>query len=210
MLEIEKELHIKGFKSVACIDEVGRGCLAGDVTACAVIMPYDLLIEGVKDSKKLSKKKRELLFDLITSSAVYIGIGTASNKEIDRINIKRATHLAMERAVKNLKNSEGEKGTPDFLLIDAEKIPLDIPQMGIIKGDSKCHGIAAASIIAKVTRDRLMTELHKIYPMYGLDRNAGYGTKEHVKALNEYGVCEIHRNTFLSRILDKNKQIEMF
>ena len=209
MLKIENELHEKGYRHIACIDEVGRGCLAGDVTACAVIMPEGLLIDGVNDSKKLSKKKREKLYEEIKEAAVSIGIGTASNVEIDEMNIKKATHLAMERAIENLTDEKGNRIVPDFLLIDAETIGLKIPQEGIIKGDAKCHGIAAASIIAKVTRDNSMAELHEEYPVYNFKKNAGYGTKEHINALLKEGKCKIHRNTFIRKILDRNEQLKL-
>ncbi|MBV1758323.1 MAG: ribonuclease HII [Dethiosulfatibacter sp.] len=209
MLTIENSIYEKGYRYIACIDEVGRGCLAGNVTACAVILPKGLQIEGVNDSKMLSRKNREAKFVEIYDEALFIGIGTASCHEIDLYNIKRATHMAMIRAIENLNNKDGMKAKPDFVLIDAEKIPIDIPQMGVIKGDSKCHGIAAASIIAKVTRDREMAELHESYPMYNFKKNAGYGTKEHIKALNQYGKCELHRNSFLKKILDKNEQITL-
>lgn len=209
MLKIENELHERGYKYIACIDEVGRGCLAGDVTACAVIMPVGILIEGVNDSKKLSKKKREMYYKIIKKTAISIGIGTASHDEIDKMNIKKATHLAMERAIENLLDEEGKRIIPDFLLIDAETIALKIPQEGIIKGDAKCHGIAAASIVAKVTRDRKMSELHEEYPSYNFKKNAGYGTKEHIDALLKMGKCSIHRNTFIRKILDKNEQLKL-
>lgn len=206
-IKIENELHEKGYKYIACIDEVGRGCLAGDVYACAIIMPEGLLIEGVNDSKKLSKKKRELLYDIILENSLYLGIGSANNVEIDDMNIKKATQLAMVRAVDNLRDKNGNSIKPDFVLVDAEKIPLDIPQAGIIKGDEKCHGIAAASIIAKVTRDSIMGILHKTYPQYNFIRNMGYGTSEHISALKKFGKCEIHRNSFTKKIMNRNTQI---
>lgn len=209
MLEIENSIYEKGYRLIACIDEVGRGCLAGNVTACAVIMPKGLQIEGVNDSKVLSRKNREARFLEICEKALYIGIGTASSKEIDLFNIKRATHMAMIRAIENLTDKDGRRVSPDFVLIDAEKIPIDIPQMGVIKGDSKCHGIAAASIIAKVTRDKEMVELNEAYPAYNFEKNVGYGTKEHIEALRLYGRCELHRNSFLKKILDKNEQITL-
>ncbi len=209
MLAIENSIYEKGYRYIACIDEVGRGCLAGNVTACAVILPKGLQIEGVNDSKMLSRKNREARFSEIYDAALFVGIGSASCHEIDLFNIKKATHMAMIRAIENLTNKDGMKVKPDFVLIDAEKIPIDIPQMGVIKGDSKCHGIAAASIIAKVTRDKEMEELHEAYPMYNFKKNAGYGTKEHIKALNQYGKCELHRNSFLKKILDKNEQITL-
>lgn len=207
MLKIEQELWNMGFKNIACIDEVGRGCLAGSVVACAVIMPEGLLIEGVNDSKKLTPKKRDKLYDIIKESAVAIGIGEISCTVIDEVNIKNATHLAMKQAIENLKDKEGNKYVPDHLLIDAEKLDLKIPQLNIIKGDEKCHGIAAASIVAKVTRDRMMEELDKKYPAYKFAKNKGYGTKDHVQSLLQYGPIDIHRNTFLKKILNHNEQI---
>lgn len=207
MLKIEQELWDKGYNNVACIDEVGRGCLAGSVVACAIIMPKDLLIEGVNDSKKLTPKKREKLFDIINESAIAIGIGEISCMIIDEINIKNATRLAMKKAIENLKDKDGNKIIPNHLLIDAEKLDLPIPQLNIIKGDEKCHGIAAASIIAKVTRDRQMEELDKKYPEYKFAKNKGYGTKDHVQSLLQYGPIDIHRYTFLKKILNKDEQL---
>ncbi|MBP1925464.1 ribonuclease HII [Sedimentibacter acidaminivorans] len=204
MLEIEQELWDKGYENIACIDEVGRGCLAGDVVACAIVMPKGLLIEGVNDSKKLSPKKRDKLYDIIMESCVAVGIGKIDCKTIDEVNIKNATKLAMKLAIENLRDKDGKKIMPDHLLIDAEKLDLDIPQLNIIKGDEKCHGIAAASIIAKVTRDRQMEKLDNQYPQYKFAKNKGYGTKDHRTALLEYGPIEIHRNTFLTKILNKN------
>lgn len=207
MLKIEKELWDNGYKYVACIDEVGRGCLAGSVVTCAIIMPHDLLLEGVNDSKKLSAKKREQLFDIIKENAVAIGVGEISCEIVDKINIKNATKLAMIQAIANLRDKNDDMVVPDYLLIDAEKLDIDIPQLNIIKGDAKCHGIAAASIIAKVTRDRQMDEIDKIYPEYKFAKNKGYGTKEHVQALLEYGPIKIHRKTFLKKILNNSEQI---
>jgi ribonuclease HII len=207
MLKIEKELWDKGYKYLACIDEVGRGCLAGSVVTCAVIMPQDLLIEGVNDSKKLTPKKRDQMFDIIKEKAIAIGIGEMDCTKVDEINIKNATKLAMIQAVANLRDKDGNQIIPDYLLIDAEKLDMNIPQLNIIKGDAKCHGIAAASIIAKVTRDRQMEELDKIYPEYKFAKNKGYGTKDHVQALLEYGPTDIHRTTFLKKILNIEEQI---
>ena len=207
MLKIEKELWDKGYKYLACIDEVGRGCLAGSVVTCAIIMPQDLLIEGVNDSKKLTPKKRDQLFDIIKENAVAIGIGEMDCSKVDEINIKNATKLAMIQAVANLRDKDGNQIIPDYLLIDAEKLDMNIPQLNIIKGDAKCHGIAAASIIAKVTRDRQMEELDKIYPEYKFASNKGYGTKDHIQALLEYGPADIHRITFLKKILNEEEQM---
>ncbi|MGO1367903.1 MAG: ribonuclease HII [Senegalia sp. (in: firmicutes)] len=201
MLKIETDIWNNGYEYIACIDEVGRGCLAGDVVACAVVMPKDLLIEGVKDSKKVTPKNREKLYDIIYEKSLAIGIGSVDNKIIDKINIKNSTHLAMKKAIENLKTKTGEVIKPDMLLIDAEKIDIDIKQTSIIKGDAKCHGIAAASIMAKVYRDRILVELAKEYTGYALEKNKGYGTKEHRDALKEIGPSPIHRMTFLKNIL---------
>jgi len=209
MLKIEQELWDKGYNYIACIDEVGRGCLAGSVVTCAIIMPKGLLIDGVNDSKKLTPKKREELFDIIVKSSLAYGIGELYCRKVDEYNIKNATKLAMVQAIENLKDKEGNKITPDYVIIDAEKLNIDIPQSNIIHGDANCHGIAAASIIAKVTRDRQMQKLHELYPEYKFDKNKGYGTKEHIEALLEYGPSEIHRKTFIKKILDKNEQLKI-
>ncbi|WP_202711315.1 ribonuclease HII [Sporosalibacterium faouarense] len=207
MITIENEIRDEGYEYIACIDEVGRGCLAGDVVACAVIMPKDLLIEGVNDSKKLTPKKRDKLYDIIIEEAIAVGVGSVDNKTIDEINIKKSTFLAMKKAIENLKDKDGNTVKPDFLLIDAEKLDVRLPQKSVIKGDEKCHGIAAASIIAKVYRDRQCIKWAKDYDGYGFERNKGYGTKEHREALLEKGPSPIHRMTFLTKILSKNKQI---
>lgn len=210
MLQIENEIHDNGYEYIACIDEVGRGCLAGSVVTCAIVMPKGLLIEGVNDSKKLTPKKREKLYDIILDKCIAFGIGEIDCKVIDEINIKNATKLAMLQAVENLKTKDGTKLRPNYLLIDAEHIDTDIPQLDIVKGDARCHGIAAASIIAKVTRDRQMIELDKKYPEYNFKNNKGYGTKDHVQALLKYGPIDIHRKTFLKKILDSNEQLSIF
>lgn len=207
MLKIEKELWDKGYKYIACIDEVGRGCLAGSVVTCAIIMPQGVLIEGVNDSKKLTAKKREQLYGIIKEKAIAIGIGEMSCEKVDELNIKRATKIAMLQAIVNLKDKDGNQVIPDHLLIDAEKLDTDIPQLNIIHGDAKCHGIAAASIIAKVTRDNQMDKLDKIYPQYKFSKNKGYGTKDHINALLEYGPTDIHRITFLKKILNEEEQL---
>lgn len=207
MLKIESELWNKGYNYIACIDEVGRGCLAGSVITCAIIMPKGLLIDGVNDSKKLTAKKRDALYELIIDSAYGYGIGEMDCGKVDEYNIKNATKLAMVQAIENIKDKEGNKILPDYVLVDAEKLDIDIPQSSIIHGDANCHGIAAASIIAKVTRDRQMEEEHNLYPYYKFDKNKGYGTKDHIQALLEYGPCEIHRKTFIKKILDRNEQL---
>ncbi|MCR5330575.1 MAG: ribonuclease HII [Lachnospiraceae bacterium] len=177
---------------IAGIDEVGRGPFAGPVYAAAVILPKNEEILYLNDSKKLSEKKREELYDVIMDKAVAVGIGCRDNNRIDEINILQATFEAMQDAVKNLKVK------PDLLLNDAVIIPkIDIEQVKIIKGDAKSVSIAAASIIAKVTRDRYMTEIDKEYPGYGFAKNKGYGTSEHIKALKELGPTPLHRRSFI-------------
>lgn len=201
MLEYEKKAYKDGYSKIACIDEVGRGCLAGDVVACAIIMPKGLKIEGVKDSKKLSEKKREILYDKILYNCIAYGIGRIGPKTIDEINIKESTRLAMKDAVESLKDKMGNKIIADYLLIDAEEIDLNIPYESIIKGDEKSYGIACASIIAKVYRDRLCIEWDKKYNGYNLKKHKGYGTKEHRENIKELGPSEIHRISFLKKIL---------
>lgn len=203
MLELEEDIYMLGYDNIACIDEVGRGCLAGDVVACAVIMPRALKIEGVNDSKKLSEKNRNLLYKIILDESIAIGIGRISSDIIDKINIKESTKLAMGKAVENLKDKEGNSIDADFLLIDAEKINSNIASKSIIKGDQKSHGIACASIVAKVYRDSLCSDWDKLYPGYNLKKHKGYGTKEHIKYILEIGPSPIHRTSFLNKILNK-------
>ena len=202
MFQIEERISNMGYKYIACIDEVGRGCLAGDVVACAIIMPRNLFIDGVKDSKKLTEKKREALYEKIISNSIAWGIGRVSPTIIDEINIKESTRLAMKEAVNNLIDKEGNQILPDFLLIDAEKIDLDIDQESIIKGDEKSFGIACASIVAKVYRDRLCIQWDNEFPGYNLKKHKGYGTKEHRELIKSLGPSPIHRNTFLKKILN--------
>lgn len=201
MLEIENLIHSRGYTNIACIDEVGRGCLLGDVVACAIIMPKGILIEGVNDSKKLSPKKREYLYDIILENAIGIGIGRVNPEIIDKINIKESSKLAMKFAVENIKDRSFNQIIPDYLLVDAERINLDIPQNGIIKGDEKSHGIACASIVAKVYRDRLCLDWEEEYIGYNIKRHKGYGTKEHRENIRSLGPCPIHRKSFLKKIL---------
>ncbi len=189
-LEFERRAHLTGHRYVAGIDEVGRGPLAGPVVAAAVILPDDFNDFRVNDSKKTSKAVRNELFDIIEAQAVAIGVGSVSQKMIDKINIYEATKLAMTAAVNELSVA------PDYLLIDAMKLPTLLPQESLIKGDARSLSIAAASIIAKVTRDRLMEEFSKQYPGYGFEKNAGYGTKEHLSGIKSYGICPLHRKSF--------------
>ena len=200
-IETMKEFEYKyaEFEFICGIDEVGRGPFAGPVVAGAVILPKTEEILYLNDSKKLSEKKREELYDIIMDKAVAVGLGMETNEVIDEINIKRATHSAMRKAIKDLKNPKtGEMFTPDILLVDAEHIPdVDIRQVGIIKGDAKSVSIAAASIIAKVTRDRMMVEYDKIYPGYDFAGNKGYGTAAHIAAIKELGMTPIHRRSFV-------------
>ncbi len=202
MREEERKLREQGYEKIACIDEVGRGCLAGDVVAAAVIMPIDSEIEGIKDSKKISEKKREKLYEIIMEEAEAVGIGRIPAQQIDDINIRQATLLAMKIAVTNMKNKQGETVKPDFILIDAESINVGIPEKAIIKGDASCYGIAAASIVAKVYRDRLCrNEWEESFPEYNFKKHKGYGTKEHRENIVKYGPCEIHRRSFLKNII---------
>ena len=197
MLEFEEMYAGQGYKAICGVDEAGRGPLAGPVFAAAVILPEGLVIEGVTDSKKLSEKKREQLFDVIKEKAVAYCIASASVEEIEEMNILQADMLAMKRAV------EGLSVKADFAMIDGNKTPdLDIPCEAIVKGDSKSESIAAASILAKVERDRYMIGQDKLYPMYGFSRNKGYGTKEHMDAVREYGMCPIHRRSFLKKLYE--------
>ncbi len=190
MKEFENELYESGIKYIAGIDEVGRGPLVGPVVTAAVILPKDFYDERINDSKKLTEKKRELLYDVIMENAVSVGIGISSEDVIDDINILEATKKAMIEAVNNLSVK------PEHLLIDAVKLNVDIPQTSIIKGDAKSESIAAASIIAKVTRDRMMIELDKEHPEYDFKHNKGYGTKKHIDAIEKYGILKEHRKTF--------------
>ncbi|MBE7032385.1 MAG: ribonuclease HII [Ruminococcaceae bacterium] len=193
MKEIENELYAAGFEFVAGVDEAGRGPLAGPVCAAAVILPKDAVIEGVNDSKKLSAKKRDMLFDEIRNVAIAYAIEFVYPDVIDDINIRQATALAMHNAVENLKQKA------DFIIIDGnDNIPYDTSYRYVIKGDAKSQTIAAASILAKVSRDRLMEELDEKYPEYGFKKHKGYGTKVHMEAIQKYGVTEVHRKSFMT------------
>lgn len=200
-LEYENKAYEQGFDIVCGVDEAGRGPLAGDVYAAAVILPKGCIIDGVNDSKKLSEKKREALYDKIVDECVCFNVGIASVDEIDEYNILQATFLAMRRAV------DGLEVKPDIALIDGNKKPgLDIEELDIVKGDAKSANIAAASIIAKVSRDRYMRELAKKYPEYQFEKHKGYGTKLHYEMLDKYGISDIHRKTFLKKYLEKKNE----
>lgn len=190
MLEYENNLYNEGITLIAGVDEVGRGPLIGPVVACACILPVNFYHKDIKDSKKLSEKKREEMYKIIKENAISIGLGIVSEKVIDEVNIYEATKIAMKEAIKNLNI------TPEHVLIDAMKLELNIPSTSIIKGDAKSESIAAASIIAKVTRDHMLDEMDKEYPMYDLKNNKGYGTQKHLEALQTYGPCKYHRVSY--------------
>lgn len=198
MLTYEKEYREKGYRLIAGVDEAGRGPLAGPVYAAAVILPENICIPGINDSKKLSEKKREELFSVITEVALAYAICSVDAETIDRINILNATFQAMNGAVAGLEIR------PDFVLIDGNRISgMEIPHETVVKGDAKSMSIAAASILAKVSRDRYITEMAKKYPAYGFEKHKGYGTKAHTDAILEHGPCPIHRKTFLRKLLEK-------
>ena len=207
LLAYEKALYEKGIQFIAGVDEVGRGPLAGPVVAAAVILPLNTQLEGVNDSKKLSAKKRALYHRHILDIATAVGIGEASVSEIDALNILQATKLAMKRAIAALDVE------PEYLLIDHLTLDIALPQMGITKGDSKSLSIAAASIVAKEVRDQMMRELAQVYPAYGFEQNAGYGTKAHLAALEAHGYIEgVHRQSFepVKRVVAHRKERRLF
>lgn len=195
--EFEKAAVNSGFSCICGVDEAGRGPLAGPVCAAAVILPEGAVIEGLDDSKKLTEKKREKLYDIIKETAVAYSVAYGTLEEIESVNILEATYLAMNRAI------EGLNVKPDFALIDGNRVPrgIKIPCETIVKGDSKSMSVAAASVLAKVTRDRLMLEYDKKYPEYNFKKHKGYGTKEHTELIKQYGPCKIHRLSFLKNIL---------
>ena len=196
--EIENEIYNKGeIGTIAGIDEAGRGPLAGPVVVAAVIMPKDSMIEGINDSKKVSEKKRELLYEQIINEAISYSVGIIDQNEIDKINILNATKEGLTQAVRGLSVK------PDEILVDAlTKIDTTgIPYISIIKGDAKSYSIAAASIIAKVTRDRIMRQWDEIYPQYGFSKHKGYGTKMHIEAIKECGICPLHRISFVKNFI---------
>ena len=195
--ELENALINSGKSYVCGVDEAGRGPLAGPVCAAAVILPQGLQIEGLNDSKKLSEKKREALYDIIIEKAIAYNIAFGTLEEIEEYNILEATYIAMNRAI------DGLKIKPDHALIDGNRVPkgINVPCDTVVKGDAKSFSIAAASILAKVTRDRLLLEYDDLYPEYNFKKHKGYGTKEHYEAINKYGVCKIHRLSFLKNVI---------
>ena len=195
--EIEKDLYEKGFNNICGIDEAGRGPLEGPVVVAGVIMPKDSMIEGINDSKKVSEKKREKLYDLILEEAISYSVAIIGQDVIDEINILNATKEGVTKVV------EGLDVKPDLIVVDAlEHINTKgIPYESIIKGDAKCYNIAAASIIAKVTRDRIMRQWDEIYPQYEFKSHKGYGTAKHIAAIKEYGLCPIHRRSFTKKFV---------
>lgn len=200
-LQYEQQLWEQHVQMIAGVDEVGRGCLFGDVVAAAVIMPQHVILEEIDDSKKLSEKKREELYELVMRHALAVGIGRVDASMIDKINIKQASKLAMKLAVEKLEQK------PDYLLIDAEKIAVDIPQLAIIKGDQLSQSIAAASIVAKVERDRLCRQWDIEYPEYGIAVHKGYATKRHRESIIAYGATPMHRKSFLSNIIRVQQEL---
>lgn len=190
-LSFERSARASGYRRIAGLDEAGRGPIAGPVVAAAVILPEGVFIPGVKDSKQLSEAQRERLYDVIMQSAVASGIGVADERTIEEINILQATVVAMERALASI------APPPDYLLLDAVTLPrVPLPQQPLVRGDVRSHSIAAASILAKVTRDRLMVRLHEEYPQYNFHRHKGYGTREHCDLIRKHGPCSAHRRTF--------------
>ena len=190
--QYEKELNSKNINIIAGVDEVGRGPLLGSVVAACVVLPKDFYLEGLTDSKKLSEKKRDEFYEILLNNCLAYGVGIISPEKIDEVNIYEATKLAMIEAI----NQVREKLPLEHVLIDAMPLDLDIPSTSIIKGDSKSISIAAASVIAKVTRDKMMYELNEKYPMYGFDKHKGYPTKKHIEAINKYGLIDGYRKTY--------------
>lgn len=195
MLDFEQKYYDSGYTLVAGIDEAGRGPLAGPVCVAIVIMPQENIIDEINDSKKLSEKKREMLYEKIINTAISYDVELTDEKMIDKVNILNATKLGMLKCIQNI------PVTPELVLIDAVKIDTDVPTVSVIHGDALSYNIAAASILAKVTRDRLMVELDKKYPEYNFKKHKGYGTKEHIEALKKYGKCEIHRDSFIGHFV---------
>lgn len=202
--KIDNDVFAQGYEYICGIDEAGRGPLAGPVVVASCIMPKDSMIEGVNDSKKVSEKKREKLFELITEQAISYSVGIVDQNEIDRVNILNATKAGLTESIKGLKVK------PDIILVDA-LTGIDtcgIPYTPIIKGDAKSYSIAAASIIAKVTRDRIMRQWDELYPIYGFEKHKGYGTAAHIKVIKENGICPLHRLSFVKNFIDVEKYKE--
>ena len=206
LYKFERELQAEGIQFIGGVDEVGRGPLIGNVVAACVVLPVDFKLEGLTDSKKLSEKKRNQFYDIICEKALAVGVGKVSEKEIDKLNIYQATKKAMKQAI----DKACEQVKIEHVLIDAMPLEIDIPTTSIIKGDAKSITIAAASVVAKVIRDREMYELDKIYPMYDLSHNKGYGTKKHLQAICEYGITKYHRLTYapVTKYKDKINEID--
>ena len=197
--QTDKQFFDMGINYLCGIDEAGRGPLAGPVVVASVIMPKESMIEGVNDSKKVSEKKREKLYDIILEESISYGIGIIDQEEIDEINILQATKKGLTMALKEMKQK------PDAILVDALTgiDTLGIPYKSVVKGDANSYSIAAASIVAKVTRDRIMREWDKVYPEYGFAGHKGYGTAKHIEAIKEFGLCPLHRRSFVKKILEK-------
>lgn len=196
MLLIEESLYDEGYKYICGVDEAGRGPLCGPVVAAAVILPKHGCIEGVNDSKKISEKKREKLYDDIMKGAIAVGIGISDVDVIEKVNILNATKIAMKKAIESLSIK------PDYVLIDGnQKIDIDILQETVVSGDAKSESIASASIIAKVTRDRMLRKFDEMYPEYGFAKHKGYGTKAHIEAIKKYGLTPIHRKSFCTKFI---------
>ena len=206
LYQYERNLNEQGINVIAGVDEVGRGPLIGNVVAACVVLPVGFKLDGLTDSKKLSEKKRDEYYEFICKEALAIGIGRVSEKVIDEVNIYQATKMAMEMAIREAQ----KKANTEHVLIDAMPISIDIPTTSIIKGDAKSITIAAASVVAKVIRDKEMYELDKIYPMYELGKNKGYGTKKHLQAIEKYGITKYHRLTYapVAKFKDKINEID--
>lgn len=205
LYKYENELRKKNINIIGGVDEVGRGPLIGDVVAACVVLPNDFVLDGLTDSKKLSEKKREAFYDIIMKEALAVGIGKVSSSKIDELNIYEATKKAMNIAIEEVR----KQISLEHVLIDAMPLNLDIPSTSIVKGDAKSISIAAASVIAKVTRDRDLYELDKIYPMYDLANNKGYGTKKHIAALKEYGITPYHRLSYAPVRENQDKKVKI-
>lgn len=202
LYKYENELYSKGLEYIGGVDEVGRGPLIGSVVAACVVLPKNFVLEGLTDSKKLSEKKRDEYYKIIKEKALAIGIGIVDEKKIDEVNIYEATKIAMKEAIKNTNIKL------DHVLIDAMPLSIEVPTTSIIKGDSKSISIAAASVIAKVTRDKMMYVLAKDYPMYDLEHNKGYGTKKHMEGIKKYGICKYHRLSYKPVYDNKDKRVD--